>query len=268
MAKRIGIIGCGWLGKALAEQLVIRGDQVVTTVRTQDKAIELSEGNFICLPLALPIETLRQHQVFQHDIIVVAITPQFKKGRIDYAQNIEQIIDAAEHTGVVKLILVSSTGALAGNTGVINEDAAYLAEDEKSVLLQQAEQSVINAKLQGKVIRMSGLVGEDRKPGRFLAGKQDLKQALAPVNLIHQIDAIGLLLKLIDSDTSQQIFHGVSNTLVNRKDFYQQAAKSMRLEPPTFSDVDLGENGKRILGDKTRVWLDYQYQVDDLLNWL
>ena len=268
MAKRIGIIGCGWLGNALTNELVLRGDQVVATVRTLEKANELSKGNVVCIPLALPSEELKHHQVFQQEVLVVAITPQFKKGRVDYADNIKDIVNAAKHAGVTKLILVSSTGALAGHFGEIDEGAAYIAADEKSVLLQQAEQSVLNANLQGKVIRMSGLVGEDRKPGRFLAGKQDLKQALAPVNLIHQLDAVGMLLKLIDSETSQQIFHGVSNTKANRKDFYQQAAKSMDLEPPTFSDADLGENGKRILGDKTRVWLDYQYQVDDLLAWL
>jgi len=45
---------------------------------------------------------------------------------------------------------------------------------------------------------MSGLVGRERKAGRFFAGKRDVPEGNAPVNLVHLDDCMGVVEALIN----------------------------------------------------------------------
>ena len=90
-----------------------------------------------------------------------------------------------------------------------------------------------------------------------------------PVNLIHRDDCVALLIKLIKSESlTQSIFIGVSQTQANKKEFYTTAANALNLTPPDFNDENTLTYARKVYGEKTRQWLGYQYQHDDLLAWL
>ncbi len=276
----IGIIGCGWLGKALAKQLQTQNYNVKVTVRSAEKQALLIDKGYDCECLTIVDGVLSSNAIFSQHTLIIAITPGFKRGLSDYANNIANTVTAAKAGSVERIILISSTGIYQHNQGDVDEDShiemtqsdcakGVSSPNDKVSLLAKAEQAVINFNQQSKVVRFSGLVAEDRKPGKFLAGKTELAGAQMPVNLIHRDDCIGLLCELIKNESLlQQIFIGVSQTTANKKAFYTAAANALNLTPPQFKSEALLTHARKVYGEKTRQWLNYQYQHDDLLTWL
>ena len=149
---------------------------------------------------------------------------------------------------------------------------------DKVSLLNQAEQAVLNfnesnddlVNRNGYVLRLSGLVGPSRHPGKFLLNGRMLKSPQAIVNLIHQQDAVGLIQTLIATDLVSGIFNGVSPTQVTKKQYYQAAATALKLPAPAFEEDAMlsGDKPKIVSGTKTQAALNYRFVYADLLKWL
>ncbi|WP_114325621.1 NAD-dependent epimerase/dehydratase family protein [Candidatus Colwellia aromaticivorans] len=276
----VGIVGCGWLGKALAASLLEQGVSVLATSSQQGNVEQLHEQGIKAQQLLLPSNTtqLSQHDVFTQQYLVIAITPQFKQGRTDYAIKVAQLVEAAKQRGVVqRIILLSSTAVYQGLEGLVDENTKLNLEEpgsvkpgsiEKAPILNRAEQAVLNFHRQGNVLRLAGLVGPARHPGKFLLAKRALKNSTAPVNLIHQQDAVGLILSLLTSVAPQGVFNGVSDTHITKALYYQTAAKSLGLELPTFSVDSILDSTRIVSGDKAKQELGYSFIYPDLLAWL
>ena len=101
-----------------------------------------------------------------------------------------------------------------------------------------------------------------------MLAKRTLKDSTAPVNLIHQQDAVGLILSLLTSASPEGIFNGVSDTHVTKTLYYQAAAKSLGLELPTFSADKVMDSTRIVSGDKAKQQLGYSFIYPDLLAWL
>lgn len=281
----VGIIGCGWLGKALAASLIEQGTSVLATSSQQSNVEQLNEQGIEAQQLLLPssIKQLGQHDIFNQQCLVIAITPKFRQGQTDYGIKVEQLVDAAKEQGIVqRIILLSSTAVYQGFEGLVDENTnlnlveSSLVESspvkadsvEKAPILYTAEQAVLNFYRQGSVLRLAGLVGPERHPGKFLLAKRTLKNSTAPVNLIHQQDAVGLILSLLMSASPQGVFNGVSDTHVTKALYYQAAAKSLGVELPTFSADKVLDSTRIVSGDKAKQQLGYSFIYPDLLAWL
>jgi nucleoside-diphosphate-sugar epimerase len=275
--ESVGVIGCGWLGKALAKTLIKNDTLVIGTRSSAENCLDLiSQGiNAEVLLLPTPQAELNQHNVFNCQTIVIAITPQFRKGRVDYPDKVKQLVAAAQDSGNVnQVILLSSSAIYNGLSGSVNEDSRVDLTADKVALLYKAEQAVLafdNVSLEHRshVLRLSGLVGEDRHPGKFLAGKSTLTvNAKAPVNLIHQQDAVGIIIALLNSNVKTSVINGVSETRATKQDYYQAAAKALSIPEPLFSNTNSLELVRIVNGDKARDLLSYQFVYPDLLSWL
>jgi nucleoside-diphosphate-sugar epimerase len=271
----VGIIGCGWLGKALAASLLEQGVSVLATSSQQSNVEQLHGQGIEAQQLLLPSNTkqLGQHDIFTQQCLVIAITPKFRQGQTDYGIKVEQLADAAKERGIVqRIILLSSTAVYQGLEGLVDENSKLnLAESssvEKAPILHTAEQAVLNFHRQGNILRLAGLVGPERHPGKFLLAKRTLKSSSAPVNLIHQQDAVGLILSLLTSTSPQGIFNGVSDTHVTKAIYYQAAAKSLGLELPTLSNDKVLDSTRIVSGAKAKQRLGYSFIYPDLLAWL
>lgn len=277
----VGIIGCGWLGSALAHQLQGKGIKVVATRSNSDNVEQLVSQSIDASVLLLPNKQseLNGHPVFKSQCLVIAITPQFKQGRADYGDKIDQLIIAAKASSCVEqIILLSSTAVYNGLLGDIAETAELNFRADKVSILNQAEQAVVSFndgdnKL-AYVLRLAGLVGPNRHPGKFLLNGRMLKSPEAKVNLIHQQDVIGLIESLLSESITSGIFNGVSPTHVSKKEYYQAAAESLGIAVPCFevsSKVegdDANDKARVIKGDKAEAELSYQFAYPDLLDWL
>ncbi len=282
----VGIIGCGWLGTALAKMLQAQGVQVTATRSSADNAVQLKTQGIQAYELMLPAEQgeLNNHIIFNAQCIVIAITPQFRQGREDYAEKVTALVEAAKASvQVEKVILLSSTAIYNGLSGNVIESAALDFTADKVSILNQAEQAVLAITEQGNkignVLRLSGLVGPNRHPGKFLLHGRMLKSPEAKVNLIHQDDAVGLIIALLnqqvtqkvkqpENDNSMGIFNGASDTHVSKEVYYQTAAKALGLPAPNFTHVSPTIKPRIVCAEKAKRVLGYQFSQADLLTWL
>lgn len=267
----VGIIGCGWLGKALATALLEKKVTVLATSSQMANVKQLTLQHLQAQQLSLPAspEQLAKHDVFTAHAIVIAIPPQFKRGRTDYSDKIKTLVDAAQQRGCVqRIILISSTGIYEGLSGTVDETSTLHMASEKVQILQQAEQAVLAFQPQASVLRLAGLVGPNRHPGKFLAANKALKDSTAKINLIHQDDAVGLLIKLLAEDAPQGVFNGVSANHVSKKTYYQHAAKALGLPVPAIAGEQSLAPARVVCGAKVKRALNYSFIYPDLLAWL
>ncbi len=271
----VGIIGCGWLGKALVASLLDKNISVLGTSSKVDNVNKLNQQGIHAQQLTLPADKtqLVRHDIFTKQSLVIAITPQFKQGRADYADKIAQLVNAAQQRGLVqRIILLSSTAIYHGLEGNVTEEDSLNLATEKVQVFNAAEQAVLNfskgGSNQGVVIRLAGLVGPERHPGRFLLANKTLSNSMAPVNLIHQHDAVGLIESLLQTKTLSGIFNGVSDTHVSKQEYYQSAAKALKLNAPSFSPEKISAVMKVVSGEKAKQVLNYNFTYPDLLTWL
>jgi len=276
MVSSIGIVGCGWLGKALIKELIeleeISPQSILATCQSSESLDLLIESGIRAEKLLLPNNdnTLAMHNIFKQDSIIICIPPQLKHGRADYPQKVQQLVKCAELNDVKRIILVSTTAVYNGLSGDIDENDKLDYSAKKVKVISNAEQEVISFKGSAAVIRFAGLIGEDRHPGRFLSTNRKMTDGQLWVNLIHQKDAVGLLKCLLFQNDKTGIFNGVSDNKLTKKLFYQTAASSLKVTEPEFnsSDKQTVMAGKNILGQLSREKLNYQFVVDDLLGWL
>jgi len=277
----VGIIGCGWLGQVLAKQLKEQAVKVVATRSNSENVEQIVSQGIDASVLLLPNEQsqINSHPIFDSQCLVIAITPQFKQGRADYGDKVQQLIIAAKASlNVEQVILLSSTAVYNGLSGDITEMATLDLTADKVSVLSQAEQAVLSfnestntaKKPSAYVLRLAGLVGPNRHPGKFLLNGRMLKSPNAPVNLIHQQDVIGIILSLFNERVNSGIFNGVSRTHVSKKEYYQSAAKALNIAPPSFElEDDKSANSIRIVnGNKVAEKLSYQFVHQNLLTWL
>jgi len=275
----VGIIGCGWLGTALAKQLIATNQNVLATTehdKSADKLVKQGiSANKLTLPTVLSVEKLAESTIFSATQLVICIPPRLKRGQDDYPEKIKQLVTAAEISDVEHIILISSTAVYNGLSGKVNEQHAFDFTADKVKVMHEAEQALLTFTGQTNIIRLSGLIGPERHPGRFLSAEKAVANPDGLVNLIHQTDAVGiieaLLLRQSEPSLNKAIFNGVSEAHPTRERFYQKAAKALDLPQPNFirtSDEPLSVLPKEVEGDKVQRELNYQFVYNDLLAWL
>jgi nucleoside-diphosphate-sugar epimerase len=147
---------------------------------------------------------------------------------------------------------------------VVTETTLPQPETESGRQLLVSEQLLQNnTNFKTTILRFGGLIGEDRHPVKFLAGRENLDNPDAPINLIHQEDCIGIILKIIASHSWNEVFNAAAPFHPSREDYYTQKALSLNLVLPKFNTVDPSV-GKTILSDKIENVLNYTFTKPNL----
>ena len=89
-------------------------------------------------------------------------------------------------------------------------------------------------------------------------GRKNIENPNAPINFIHQQDCIGVIERIIETNSWNQIFNGVAPFHPTRKDYYTKKAKEMGLEIPEFDEIK-PSFGKIVSGEKVKKLLNYQF---------
>ncbi|MFD2167224.1 NAD(P)H-binding protein [Thalassotalea euphylliae] len=263
--KKVAIIGCGWVGQALAQHMVSQGLQVIGTGRTPQRLEEINATGAEAQLFELPSETNDIPTWLNGcDAVIIAITPQFKSGNTDYPKRVKQAAMLAQQAQVNQLVLLSSTGVYQGLDGTVNEEADIDISQVKTALLAEAEQSVLS--LQGTVLRLAGLIGPKRHPSRFMQGKENLADAETPTNLVHQADVVSAITFVLEEGSPSSIYNVVSSTHPTRKTFYQLACQSQQAPVPQFGSAQSPQ--RRVVSNAKLISLGWQPMHPDLLAWL
>ncbi|MEG9498776.1 GDP-L-fucose synthase [Mannheimia indoligenes] len=225
--KKITIIGLGWLGLPLAQKLQNEGWQVAGTKRSvSDLPIE-------CYPLDLNhfAITPEIEHILAADAMVIALPPS-SISEEDYFSGIQKLTSLAMAKGLKHLMFISSTSVLPMSEGDFSEDT----EVDPNSLLAKVENWLLSQKLDCDILRLAGLVGKQRHPVFYLAGKSNLKSPNQPVNLVHLEDCVSAISLLLAKPNGQRIFHLCAEQHPTRKAYYGEIAKRLGLADLQFSD--------------------------------
>lgn len=261
--KQIGILGLGWLGAPLARNLMSAGFQVKGTTTTSAKKELLSKQGLNAFQLKITPKGLTgeiESFFCNVDVLIVNIPPKVAK------DDANSFIEAIQHLKakllsyeIQKVIYISTTSVFkdAMHFPTYTEASKPNANSPKAIQLIEAEHTFLNLPhTKSAIVRFGGLVGEKRHPVFYLAGKKNLANPEAPVNLIHLEDCISLIKAILLQDEFNQIFHGVNSTDLSKSDFYTTAAENRNLDIPIFEFEP--SFGKKISADFTESKLQIQ----------
>ena len=113
------------------------------------------------------------------------------------------------------------------------------------------------------IVRLGGLIGEDRNP-IFQFQEKPISNPKGVINFIHQKDAIEGIIHLLNHSALQGIYNLVSPHHPEREIYYKAMAKKYKLADPQFQVQD--QIKKRwVNASKIQKLTDFEYQVDNLL---
>lgn len=263
----LAIVGFGWIGQALYNNLKGNSLNILATVTSKEKQSELS--NDFDLPittLAISTDmTAKPHPVFEQDVLLVCIPPRFKQGKKDYDKLIGQIVDLANKGNTKQIILLNSTAIYQGCEGVVDESFDLNVENEKVKILHAAEQELARFNGVTCVLRLAGLVGPKRHPGRFFKSGRAIADAQLSVNLVHQQDVVNAIKTAMTLTDANGVFNIVAPYHPPKKEFYVEASKVYQqqvIEWQESKQVDRVVSGQRF-EEST----GFRYQYRDLSQW-
>ncbi len=239
----ISIMGCGWLGLPLAERFVQMGYSVKGSTTSPDKTDLLLEKQIQSYLINLQDELLDKatlEDFLDARILILNIPPRLRSdGGESYLRQLQTLLQAMLSSPVSRVLFVSSTSVYQDlNRIVTEEDTSFTEEQDPQNMLLQAERMFQNREdWVTTVVRFGGLVGGNRQPGRFMAGKQHVPNGDAPVNLIHLEDCLNILINIVQQEKWNQVYNACADEHPLRKDFYHAAAVALGLEPPQFDDM-------------------------------
>ena len=265
----IGILGCGWLGQALAKTLSPKSYTVKGTTTQNEKLKVLKDLGIQPYQVKIYPDDIKGDikSFLEHlDVLIIAIPPKINRGKTNLKNGLENIFQNKELSAISKLIYVSSTGVFAnGLNQIYDENSKPNNESLRGKALISLEKTIgAQHKIQNaNILRLGGLIENGgRHPIHFLSGKSNISNPKAPINLIEKTDAVGLIVKIIESKTfNQNIFHGVFPKHVERKEYYIKKAKAMNLKPPLFESSSPNK-GKIIQSCITQEVLDFTYTIE------
>lgn len=265
MNKTVAIAGLGWLGQPLAYRLTTLGYTVKGSVTTLEKATMLQQNSFDAYPVEIAETGIRggvKAFLKNTDYLIIMIPPGLRRNTgADYVLKMTHFLDEIKQASVRKVILVSSTSVYDDSQGKVTEKDEPKPETIAGKQLRQVEELFIHSdELQTTVVRFGGLYGGSRKPARYLAGRKELRDGDAPVNLINRQDCIKILTEIVKQDAFGTVFNAVNPHHPKKADFYIQKTQEMALEPPTFAENDPNEIFKQVDSENLKKVLGYEFK--------
>jgi nucleoside-diphosphate-sugar epimerase len=173
------------------------------------------------------------------------------------------LIDYIKASPVKHVLFVSSSSVYRSTNTLVSESSND--EDETSVLLQIEQLFRNSAGFQTTILRLSGLIGYERHPGRFFRNGKVVQQPDAPVNLIHQDDCVGLIECILTQQQWGTVFNGCADTHPSKRDYYTYTRQLLNLGAPDFAD-NQPNNFKIVSNQKVKDTLGYEFKYPDIMT--
>jgi nucleoside-diphosphate-sugar epimerase len=276
---QISILGCGWLGLPLAKSFIAKKRYSINGSTTSENKLEILKNAGINPFLVILSEVEEAFEsdsisesindfLAESEILIIDIPPKLR-GNIEdsdkkiFVEKIKNLIPFIEKSTVKKVLFVSSTSVYGDENSLVTEETIPNPETESGKQLLLAEALLQkNKNFETTILRFGGLIGEDRHPVKFLAGKENLENPDAPINLIHQNDCIGIIEEIINQSKWNEVFNAVAPFHPTREEYYTQKAKEQNLVAPKFSNEK--SNIKKIISsEKVENSLNYNFKIEN-----
>lgn len=263
MKKRLSIVGLGWYGMELAKALSTKYTVFGTkrSVPSQATTIRTLPLSFNPEPAGAPLS-----EVFNAELLVLNIPPNSRSQNAerDYRKIMDVILDAIAISPIERSIFVSSTGVFGENEGRVDEETVPVPSTTGGRILFEAEQRFLSvSSCETCILRPAGLVGGERHPAKFLAGREAVSGQKNPINLVHRLDLIAMTSAILGADElAGRVFHAAAAGNPSKEEYYQTMAAKMNLEIPSF-DQDDDSEGKEVDAHWSKDQLGVNFNYDD-----
>ncbi len=264
----------GWLGLALGARLVGEGYRVSGSTTRKERLIEIQKAGAVPkLIIAHPDLLVHEYQgFFGSDILIITLPPSSTNlpgqpsGRHSYhkpdgrfAQTIRTIL-TGKSIRPRHVVFTSSISVYGDVVGEVTENSPICPMTTSAKKVVSGENIVLkNFPESSVILRLGGLIGEDRNPIKYLAGRNNLPNGNTPVNLVHREDCISAIVEVIRQGAWGNVFNLVAPEHPLKRDYYPAVATKLGLAQPTFDTKDQTK-GKKILSDRISKVLGYTFQ--------
>lgn len=267
---QISILGCGWLGLPLAKALLENGFSVKGSTTSVEKLFVLENSGIQPYLIALSEDKTSGNLdgfLENSKILIIDVPPKLRAfSSENFVSKIRNIIPLIEKSTIENVLFISSTSVYGDSSPalLVTEETKLNPDTESGKQLVQTEQLLqSNPNFKTTILRFGGLIGEDRHPIKFLAGRKNIENPNASINLIHQEDCIGIIFKIMERNSWNQTFNAVAPLHPSRKEYYTQKALEFNLALPEFN-LESPTFGKTISSDKVETVLGYTFKKPNL----
>lgn len=236
--KQIAIVGCGYIGKLLAQQLLKKEIPVTAYVRSETSRAECENRNIRCEIIDLDA-SLDNIDLTGQRLIYLAPPP--RSGKTD--SRITNFLHAiAKHTPE-KFVLISTTGVYGHCQGEwVNESAPLKPNAERAFRRADAEQQVqqfcqrFNIPL--VILRVPGIYGPGKIPlARIKSGQAIVNKQDSPfTNRIHADDLVSICEQALLDTGITGTYNASDGNPGTMYDYFMAVAAAMHLPaPPAIS---------------------------------
>ena len=245
--KKIGIIGCGWLGNHIAERLSNQYEIYATTT-TESKIEHLQSKGYhttlVSFPNELDPEMTEWDAAKKLDAIIISVPFSGIRGaQIPMNDKRENLLNfLGDFKG--QLFLTSSTG-------VYPETEKDFKEDDKPAQEVESESFILDKFPQTNILRLAGLMGDQR-----LLKNYNISNIDQLVNHIHYSDICSVVEKMLDNYSVSKVYNVVAPIHPNKEEVIN-AQKDL---PYSGERTDVG---RTISPNKLIEELDFEFQYPD-----
>ncbi|WP_433834429.1 SDR family oxidoreductase [Flavobacterium anhuiense] len=268
---KISILGCGWLGLPLAKALIEKGNSVNGSTTSENKLSILEDAGINPFLLTVESENISEnivHFLAESEILIIDIPPKLRAvdpnaEKKTFVEKIRNLIPFIEKSTIKKVLFISSTSVYGDDNDLVTEETIPNPDTESGRQLILAEKLLQeNPNFETTILRFAGLIGEDRHPVKFLAGKENLENPDAPINLIHRNDCIRIIKEILSQSKWNEVFNAAAPFHPTREMYYTQEAKDQNLPLPKFS-TKKSNIKKEISSIKVEESLNFQFDQTD-----
>lgn len=240
MIHSVSILGCGWLGLPLGEYLQAAGCSVKGSTTHPEKLPLLAQAGIRPFLLSFaphvePRQLDELKELLNADIVVIAIPPQVeKRGEAFHPEQIRFLVRHLATSPVRKVIYVSSTSVYPEVNREVDENEFLTGHNLVSTAILQAEALVKGWGGDWIVLRCGGLMGYNRIPGKYAAGRKGVSTGSVPVNFVHRDDVIGVINAVTRQGIKNQVYNVVAPAHPPRKEIYARNAHDFGYTLPEY----------------------------------
>jgi len=247
------IIGCGWLGRAIASALVFRGVRVIGTTTRQENVEAIADLGVEPKVVRFGPEVAGERGTLQGvEAVVVAVPPGRGAEAIEEAAAIARFVDTTRAGTVVQI----STSSVYPDTGGV----VFEADAIPGHRLVRVEETFHSLDRSVAVLRCTGLFGPGRIILPFLLRSGRAVDPDGRVNFVAQSDVVRAVLRVLDEPV-RDTFNVCADEHPTRREFYSSIAERAGMEIPRFEST--GEPFRIVDNSKFRTRFGFEYEYPD-----
>lgn len=261
--KSVTVLGCGWIGLPLAERLIGNGHLLKGTTTTMGKVELLSQKQIMPYVVNFSTDEELETALFESSTLVVAFPPKTKSTSGEwYLAAIKKIKRYCEQSPVKRLVFLSST-SIYPDFPMEMQETFNLERHTGNEILFKAEHEIGTLAIPTFILRLGGLAGDDRFLAHHFSGKEGLRGAKHPVNLLHKTDAIAIIAAFVEQEWESGIYNICAPLHPTKKELYTHDCLRFGLPIPKYG-MDM-EDGKTISVEKFLSQTKYEFVFPDPL---